>query len=149
MKKQTLTFNFLPHPHLRKKGIKNRGILLPFIPITLYYKGAIPIHTEGILDSGADKILIPKFIAENLKLPKKTIKKGYCASGSLQIADTEVGLIIGRGVPKTDLGVIDASYEISGQNFPILIGCSPLFNEYQIIFEEYNNKIILNPREDM
>ena len=60
-----------------------------------------------------------------------------------------MGLIIGRGVPKTDLGVIDASYEISGQNFPILIGRSPLFNEYQIIFEQYNNKIILNPKEDI
>jgi len=61
---------------------------------------------------------------------------------------TKVGLILGRGGNEVDFGYVDAVYPEKEMDVPILIGRKPVFEEFKIIFEEYNKKFILIPKEE-
>ena len=63
--------------------------------------------------------------------------------------ETEIGLIIGRGGREVDSGIVKAVYPDKELNLPILIGTNPVFEEYQVIFEEYKKKFKLIPKENV
>ncbi|GAH80774.1 unnamed protein product [marine sediment metagenome] len=60
-----------------------------------------------------------------------------------------VGLILGRGGREVDFGYITAFFPEEEKDVPILIGRHPVFEEYQVIFEEFNQKFKLIPKEDV
>ena len=75
--------------------------------------GGKPFSLEGLLDSGADGLFIPRKIADALDLPRLgTIN----TSGVLKSSDcirTKVGFRIGRSsARRIDFGVIEATYPL-------------------------------------
>ena len=147
MEKHTYSFPFKPHPALRKKKNLKDLTLYPLIPIFLYYKGKKTPPIEGLLDSGADKTFIPKGVAGYLGLPEFGIEHSTGATGKTDTALTEVGLVIGRAGRLCDFGHVDAVFDKEDHDTPILIGRTPVFDEYQIIFEAYNNRVKLIPKK--
>ena len=75
MAQLTLTFPYRSSPGLRKAKDIDDIPLYPLLNIKLYTERHKPINFEGLLDSGADGLFLPKQIAEGLGLPKiKRIK---------------------------------------------------------------------------
>ena len=148
-KKLSFSFPFKPPTHMRK--VKNLPIevLQPYLPIRLYNNSEESPQLEGILDSGASGILIPKYHAELINLPDLGKKIGYGAGGKLNLRNSKVGIKIGRGSRVENLGYIDATIEMDGNLTDILIGRSPLFEDFQIIFEMFNKKFKLIPKDDV
>lgn len=146
MKKIKFTFTYNVRPGARKLPQKDKAKLqtYPFLPIRFYNpqnkKNITPVF-EGLLDSGSDGVHLHKAISESLSLSelKKTNSEGM--GGKYVCYETNVGLNIGRGGREVDLGVVKAVYPESDQNVPILIGRTP-------VFEEYKKKFKLIPNED-
>lgn len=151
MKRNSFTFKYNVAPSLRKtaKSSKNNLPTYPYLPVRFYYKEKTTPVIETLLDSGSDRIYIHKAIAEDLDLP--ILKKVTCSGmgGKYMSYETKVGLIIGRGGKETDLGIVDATVPEENQDVPFLIGRFPIFNEYQVIFEDYKQRFKLIPKEEI
>ena len=67
--------------------------------------------------------------------------------GSCNAIETKVGLILGRGGKnrEMDYGFVKAFFPESDRNIPILIGRTPIFRDFQVVFEDISNKFKLNP----
>ena len=150
MKKVKFTFNYQYPPGVRQNPGEDEAIF-PLLPIRLYYGNQKTRPMEGLLDSGCDGIFLPKNITNFLNLPLEPIMTAHGIDGPCQAYPTKIGLIIGRGghARECDFGIIDAVIPAEERDTPILIGRHPVFDEYQIIFEQYNKKIILIPKEDV
>jgi len=74
-KKLSFSFPFKPPTHLRKAKNLPIEALQPYLPIRLYNNSEETPQLEGILDSGAFGILIPKCHAELINLPDLGKKK--------------------------------------------------------------------------
>ncbi len=151
MKKKTFTCRFQPAPGDRKKKIPKNYPLqkYPLLPIRFYYKNKKTPIIEAMLDSGADKTMLNRSLAEYLNLPYKKKIESEGMGGKFKVFETEVGLIIGRGGNESDLGIIEAVFPEIEEYKPILIGRHPVFEEFQIIFEEFNDKFKLIPKEEI
>ncbi len=151
MKKLTLTFKYSLPPGLRKKKIpKNVKLpIYPLIPVRFYSKSGRTTIIEALLDSGSDTIHINRGIVAFLSLPKgKKIESG--GMGGKYIAyETKVGLILGRGGREVDFNYVNAIFPEKEKDVPVLIGRFPVFEEYQVIFEEYKKKFKLIPKEEI
>ena len=147
-KKLSFSFTFKPPTHLRKAKNLPIEALQPYLHLRLYNNSEETPQLEGILDSGAFGILIPKCHAELINLPELDKKIGYGAGGKLNLRNTKLGIKIWRGSRIEDLGYIDATIEMDGNLTDILIGRSPLFEDFQIIFEMFNKKFKLIPKEE-
>ena len=142
MGKRTLDMDFpyKPPPSLRSlKGVE-RPSLYPLVNVQLYPENGRPINMEGLLDSGADSVFIPKGIAEALGLPKlsRITSSGVLSTGICY--RTKVGLIIGRTRSnRMDLGPIDAVFPSTESDIPLLLGRRPIFDHFQVTFEQYRD----------
>ena len=138
---KTFTFPYRPPPGLRKAKEQKDTKLYPLLQIRLYSKDGKPICFEGLLDSGADGVFLPKRIAEVMDLPKK---EKISTSGVLKSEEcykTEVGFIIGVTKSKSlDFGMIEAVFPKSESDIPILIGRDPIFKYFEVVFMEYLGK---------
>jgi hypothetical protein len=145
--KKKLTFQYKLPPSLRGKTPRPKGTfeVYPLIPIQLYYQGK-NLRFEALLDSGADKLFLPRAIANALELPLGAKRTDSGVTGKFESYGTKVGLIIGSGSREYDFGIIEACTPVEEQDVPILIGRHPVFDEYQIRFEQYNNKFKLIPK---
>ena len=154
MKKISFTFKYSVRPGARKapKNVKNKLPSYPLLPVRFYNpkdkNHKTPIF-EALLDSGSDGIHLHRDISDSLGLTrlKKTESEGM--GGIYNCFETEVGLIIGRGGRTVDFGVVKAVFPEKDLNVPLLIGRNPVFEEYQIIFEEYKEKFKLIPKEEV
>lgn len=154
MKKISFAFKYSVRPGARKapKNVKNKLPSYPLLPVRFYNPKDKNIKTpifEALLDSGSDGIHLHRDIAEALGLTrlKKTVSEGM--GGTYDCYETEIGLIIGRGGRIVDFGVVNAVFPEKDLNVPLLIGRSPVFEEYQVIFEEYKKKFKLIPKENV
>ena len=150
MAQLTLTFPYRSPPGLRKAKDLDDIPLYPLLNIKLYTERHKPINFEGLLDSGADGLFLPKQIAEGLGLPKiKRIK----TSGILKSAmcyRTNVGFIVGATKTRCiDFGIIDAAFPETESDIPILIGRDPIFKFFEVTFKEYKErpKIMLTQKK--
>ncbi len=138
----TRTCVYKPSPANRKKEDLTGVQLYPLINIQLYNpKGGKPYSCEGLLDSGADGLFIPKQLAEALELPNL---EEIQTSGVLKTSEcikTKIGFKIGRTrARRIDFGIITATYPKEHSDIPILIGRDPLFKYFEVKFMEYDNK---------
>ena len=136
---------FFPYklpPGLREENEIDKSHLFPLILIQLYSeKKKLPLCFEGLVDSGADGIVLPKSVFDLLELPTigKREASGLLKSGECSVS--EVGLIIGRSKGNMlDLGKVEVIISESDQDIPILIGRNPIFQYFEIIFREYEKK---------
>lgn len=151
MKKLSFIFKYNLPPELRRKK-KPKDIPIkkyPLMPIKLYLSNKKTSIIEGLIDSGSNGLFIPKSIAEflNLSKGKKIDVSGIC--GNCKAYETKVGLILGRGGREVNFGYIKAVFPEEERNIPILIGREPVFDEYQIIFEEHRERFKLIPKEEI
>ena len=104
---------------------------------------------EALLDSGSDVVHLHRDIADSLGLNRLNMTESEGMGGKYNSYETEVGLIIGRGGRTVDFGAVKAVFPENDLNVPLLIGRYPVFEEFQIIFEEYKKKFKLIPKEDV
>lgn len=113
--------------------------------IQLSKPGERPLSFEGLVDSGADTLFIPKRVAEilGLELHDMNVSAGVFEKGICH--RSKVGLIIGRmGAGRLDFGQVDATVPESYGDIPILIGRDPFFKYFEVCFKEYRDKPVLN-----
>ena len=153
MKKTRHSFKFLPNPGKRRLSKTNPDVLIdvelyPLIPITLYNGDIETRVIEGLIDTGADKSLIPRDIADYLMLDNLGDEMASGINGVSIHHITRVGLRIGRGGRVSDIGYIDCVYPDKSQDQPILLGRTPLLDEFQLIVEKYKGRLHLIPKEE-
>ena len=132
--------------NIRPLSYKYKGNC-PKIPVNFFYKDGTPTSTFNIatLDSGAAGIAIPKWLADELKLIlKKRKDKGESAGGKVDVYSTITDFNIGRSnvlVNYTDVEI--SVLETLGNH--ILIGMSPVFEDFIVEIDGYNKKFRLTP----
>jgi len=94
-------------------------------------------------------IHINRDIYSFLGLPQGKKISGGGMGGKYVAYNTKVGLILGRGGNEVDFGYVNAVFPDEEKDVPILIGRHPVFEEFQVIFEDYKKKFILIPKEEI
>jgi len=117
------------------------------VPIRFYSKYKETTTFDGLLDSGSDDILIPIGITEYLKLTLGEKLKSDSAGGKIETYKIKIGVILGQGGRDVDFGIVDA--KATEIDIPILIGRYPIFEEFQVVFEEYKKRVKLIPKEEV
>lgn len=136
----TFTYPYKLPPGLRKKKVD--GTYYPLLNIQLYNcDGGKPLSFEGLLDSGADGLFIPKQIAELLSLPNLGTKRTSGVLKTSECIKTKVGFRIGRTrARRIDFGVVEVTYPQEESDIPILVGRTPLFDFFEVRFLQYTEK---------
>lgn len=149
MKKLSFTFKYSLPPGLRNIDIPQNIALrkYPLIPIRFYTQNKKTRIIEALMDSGLDMIPINKEISEYLNLPQGKRIESTGMGGTYNSYETKVGLILDRGGRDVDFGYISVIYPEQDKDVPILIGRKPVFEEFQVIFEEFNQQFKLIPKE--
>ena len=101
---------------------------------------------DALLDSGGDFIVVPHAIAKYLGL--NLLKAGYVdtAGGETTLYKSFVNMVINDKDKKFTYE--DLEIHVSNRNdIPVLLGRKPIFEDHEIIFKKYENKLILNPIE--
>jgi hypothetical protein len=139
----------MSHSKLLKFSFNYKGNppSIPLIPLQFIDNNNVPTPTfNAILDSGADEITIPKSLAELLdyQLTKRQSKINT-AGGEIHALKTQGKFSIGRGgrVVKYE----DEEICVIDQDIPVLVGIKPIFNDYSVKIQAYENKFILEPKK--
>ena len=127
MSKKSVTFNYYKYP---------------IIPVKFHYKGKKTPIIEALLDSGGDFIVIPMPIAEYLGLKLEKAGDIDTAGGTTSLFKSILDMSIGKkdGFASYKNNQIHVS---SRSDIPVLLGRSPIFEDYEITFKKQKNKLIL------
>jgi len=118
----------------------------PLIPIKFCSMERETPIIDALLDSGGDFIVVPHAIAKYLGL--NLLKAGYVdtAGGETTLYKSFVNMVINDKDKKFTYE--DLEIHVSNRNdIPVLLGRKPIFEDHEIIFKKYENKLILNPIE--
>jgi hypothetical protein len=141
-----LTFPYQLPPGDRGRPVLGNARYYPLLPFRLLTARGKTKYWEALVDSGADSIILPRYFAEAYDLPRTgpvTMAKGI--GGISKARPTRIRLFIGRGGREDDLGEVDAMALIDDVDVPILFGRKPLFESYEVIFNERQLKFHLIP----
>jgi len=120
---------------------------IPLVPLRFFDTVNNPTPKfNDILDSGADEITIPRELAEYLDykiIPRK--EKINTAGGEMNAFVTNGDFSIGRGGREVRYHSIEMC--VVDHDIPVLIGIKPLFDDYSISIQAYENKVVLTPRQ--
>ena len=114
----------------------------PLIPIKFHSDKRETPLIDALLDSGGDFIVIPYAIAKYLGL--KLVKAGCVdtAGGETTLCKSNVTMVIYGKDKKFTYQNIEI--HVSDRNdLPVLLGRKPIFEDHEIIFRKYDNKLIL------
>ena len=117
-------------------------IRYPVIPVKFTYKGKETPFIDALLDSGGDFIVIPMPIASYLDLKLKKAGSVDTAGGATSLFKATLDMTLG----KKDHNELykDIQIHVSGRkDIPVLLGRSPLFEDYEITFKKKKNQLIL------
>lgn len=116
----------------------------PLIPIKFYYEEKETPFIEGLLDSGGDFIVIPLAIARYLKLKLQKAGNVDTAGGTTSLFRTTLNMTLGATENKIQYSKLEI--HVSTRNdIPVLLGRSPIFEDYEIVFKKHKKQLILNP----
>lgn len=128
---------------------KIQGIYRPTIPVMFKYSGKETEIKVGIVDTGSDTILIKHRTAKHLKIQiaEKDWKESDSPAGKFRTGKVNVDFMIihSKGIKLFQ----DIKIRVSEiDNYPPdpLIGINPLFNEYNIFFDNVNKMCHLIPK---
>lgn len=114
----------------------------PVIPVKFYCNGKDTPFIDALLDSGGDFIVIPMPIAKYLDLKLKKAGSVDTAGGTTSLFKANLNMVIGN--KKQTMTYNNLQIHVSSRNdIPVLIGRSPIFEDYEIIFKKYTNQLIL------
>ena len=125
---------------------KGKPPKIPLIPLRFFdnYNKSTPTF-NAILDSGADEITIPKDLADLLgyKLTARS-EKINTAGGEIKAFKTKGKFNIGRGGREVEYKNIEIC--VIDHDIPVLVGVKPIFNDYKITIFAYENRFVLEPK---
>ena len=114
----------------------------PIIPVKFYYKDKKTPYIDALLDSGGDFIVVPFPIAKYLNLKLKKAGSVDTAGGTTTLYKSKLNMDIGKGEYIDTYSSLQI--HVSERNdIPVLIGRSPVFEDYEIVFKKYKNQLIL------
>ena len=114
----------------------------PVIPVKFYYKNKETPIIDALLDSGGDFIVIPMPIARYLGLNLKKAGSVDTAGGATTLFKATLSMIIGK--KEQTAAYNNIQIHVSGRNdIPVLLGRHPIFEDYEIIFKNKKNQLIL------
>ena len=114
----------------------------PVIPVRFYYKNKETPIIDALLDSGGDFIVIPMPIARYLGLNLKKAGSVDTAGGATTLFKATLSMIIGN--KEQTAAYNNIQIHVSGRNdIPVLLGRHPIFEDYEIIFKNKKNQLIL------
>jgi predicted aspartyl protease len=114
----------------------------PIIPVKLYYKDKKTPFIEALLDSGGDFIVIPMPIAEYLNLKLEKAGEVDTAGGAVSLFKSYIDITIGKKGEFADYKN-KLIYVSTRTDIPVLLGRSPIFEDYEITFKKQENQLIL------
>ena len=115
----------------------------PLIPIKFRSTEKETPIIDALLDSGGDFIVVPYAIANYLGL--NLLKAGHVdtAGGETTLYKSFVNMVINDKDKKFTYENLEI--HVSSRNdIPVLLGRKPIFEDHEIIFKKYENKLILN-----
>lgn len=116
----------------------------PIVPVKFKYKDKKTPVIEALLDSGGDFIVIPRPIAEFLQMKLEPAGDVDTAGGTASLYRANVDMII--GTKKSCTVYNDKEIFVSDrEDIPVLLGRSPMFDDYEITFRKQTHQIILKP----
>lgn len=139
----------MPHSPLLRFSFSytNHG-RTPLVPVRfLTQDGKLESTFNAILDSGADEVTISKEMADKLGLELEIRPDPiHTAGGERQAYSATANFNLGRGgrevrYTDVDICVIDV-------DMPVLIGITPIFEDYKVIIMAYRNRFILELKEE-
>ncbi len=114
----------------------------PIIPVKFYFDGKETPFIDALLDSGGDFIVIPMPIAKYLGLKLHDAGSVDTAGGTASLYKTNLNMMIGTKDQNTIYDNIQI--HVSGRDdIPILLGRTPIFEDYEITFRKKSNQLIL------
>jgi hypothetical protein len=114
----------------------------PVLPVKFYFDSKETPFIDALLDSGGDFIVIPLPIAEYLGLKLKRAGSVDTAGGETSLFKTTLNMIIGN--KDKSVNYYNIEIHVSTRNdIPVLLGRHPIFEDYEIIFRNKNNQLIL------
>ncbi len=117
---------------------------LPLIPVSFIGENG-RVDAQALLDSGADTIIIPLELAKSLGIRLKKLSETIRGvGGETDGYEGYVFFELGRGARKRVYGeIIVRACDFKA----ILVGRKPVFEDYKVEFQQFDNKLILTPKE--
>ena len=116
----------------------------PIVPVKFKYNGKKTPTIEALLDSGGDFIVIPMPIALFLQMQLEPACDVDTAGGTATLYKATVDMII--GTKKSCTIYKDKEIYVSDrEDIPVLLGRSPMFDDYEITFRKQSHQLILKP----
>lgn len=129
MIKQELIFNYVKYP---------------VVQVKFFFDGKETPIIDALLDSGGDFIVIPMPIAKYLGLKLKKAGDVDTAGGVAQLYKSYINMTIGND--QNAIKYNNLEIHVSGRSdIPVLLGRTPIFEDYEIIFRNKSNQLILKP----
>ena len=118
----------------------------PVVQVKFFFDGKETPFIDALLDSGGDFIVIPMPIAKYLGLKLKKAGDVDTAGGVAQLYKSYINMTIGND--KNAIEYNNLEIHVSGRSdIPVLLGRTPIFEDYEIIFRNKSNQLILKPIE--
>jgi len=117
-------------------------IKYPVVPVKFFCNYKETPFIDALLDSGGDFIVVPMPIAKYLGLKLRKAGSVDTAGGTASLFKANLDMVIGG----KELSVKYRNLEIhvSDRNdIPVLLGRTPIFEDYEIIFKKQTNQLIL------
>ena len=114
----------------------------PIVPVKFYYKEKKTPVIDALLDSGGDFIVIPMPIAKYLDLKLEKAGEVDTAGGSTSLFKSYIDITIGKNDGFTNYKN-KLIYISTREDIPVLLGRSPIFEDYEITFKKQKNQLIL------
>lgn len=118
----------------------------PIIPVKFYNKDKKTPYIDALLDSGGDFIVVPLPIAKYLGLKLKKAGSVDTAGGTTSLYKAKLSMDMGKGECVDSYKHLQIHVS-ERDDIPVLIGRSPVFEDYKIIFNKQNNQLKLKRNE--
>lgn len=135
-----LIFNF------RKEFINGAIVFRPRLNVRFKAPHAT-IEVFALLDSGADRSIVPEAFAELLHLKKGSIVETSGVGGNAKGYESEVDIVFTDVSGNTERVASVPIYVLPDFN-DVVIGRSQIFELFSITFEQFNKKIFLEKKPD-
>ena len=114
-------------------------IFRPLLPVQIAYQST-PLGTHMVVDSGADLSMLPRGVAEALRIPVPDLERGASrgiGSEAVPVGLAQVTLFLDQGREHHQLDmpvqVVQVVLEGDGPPYPLL-GRDPFFREFDVAF---------------
>lgn len=115
----------------------------PLIPVTFSSMEKETPIIDALLDSGGDFIVVPHAIAKYLGLNLLKAGNVDTAGGETTLYKSFVNMVINDKDKKFTYENLEI--HVSSRNdIPVLLGRKPIFEDHEITFKKFENKLILN-----